>query len=36
MQDYFSDRESGPRARTEQVISPAVACPVIFLSSVIQ
>lgn len=22
--DYFSDRENGPRARTEQVISPAV------------
>ena len=24
MNDYFSDRENGPRARTEQVISPAV------------
>ncbi|MDP1862507.1 MAG: hypothetical protein Q8K52_01200 [Thiobacillus sp.] len=24
MTDYFSDRENGPRARTEQVISPAV------------
>jgi hypothetical protein len=22
--DYFSDRENGPRARTEQAISPAV------------
>jgi hypothetical protein len=22
MTDYFSDRENGPRARTEQVISP--------------
>jgi hypothetical protein len=22
MKDYFSDRENGPRARTEQVISP--------------
>lgn len=24
MNDYFSDRENGPRARTEQVISPEV------------
>ncbi len=24
MNDYFSDRENGPRARTEQVISPVV------------
>ena len=24
MADYFSDRENGPRARTEQVISPTV------------
>ena len=24
MPDYFSDRENGPRARTEQVISPTV------------
>ena len=24
MNDYFSDREDGPRARTEQVISTAV------------
>ena len=24
MSDYFSDRENGPRARTEQVISPVV------------
>ena len=24
MVDYFSDRENGPRARTEQVISPTV------------
>lgn len=24
MSDYFSDRENGPRARTEQVISPTV------------
>lgn len=24
MSDYFSDRENGPRARTDQVISPVV------------
>ncbi|WP_218586343.1 MULTISPECIES: hypothetical protein [unclassified Pseudomonas] len=24
MSDYFSDRQNGPRARTEQVISPTV------------
>ena len=24
MSDYFSDRENGPRARTEQVITPTV------------
>ena len=24
MSDYFSDRENGPRARTEQVITPVV------------
>lgn len=24
MTDYFSDRENGPRARTEQVIPPTV------------
>lgn len=24
MSDYFSDRENGPRARTEQMISPTV------------
>jgi hypothetical protein len=24
MSDYFSDRENGPRARTDQIISPVV------------
>ena len=31
MPDYFSDRENGPRARTEQVISPTVWAGVVAL-----
>lgn len=31
MSDYFSDRENGPRARTEQVISPLVWAGVVAL-----
>lgn len=35
MPDYFSDRENGPRARTEQVISPTVWAGVVaYLGSI--